>query len=856
MTAVALKGLAGRKLRAALTALSIVLGVAMISGTFVLTDTIKKGFDTIFSQSYRNTDAVVTGKVVFARDSNGNNVQAPSLPASILPRVRQLPGVAAAAGSIADQASIVGRNGKTSSTGGAPTLAFSVDPRSDQRFNPLTLVSGRWPSGSGEVAIDKATADKQHFAVGDTIGVATREPLRKFRISGVAKFGSVASIGGATFAIFDVPTAQALFSKQGKLDAIRVAGKAGVSTGELIEQIAAVLPAAAQVRDAAAQAKEDEKGVSGFISFLQKALLAFAGVALFVGAFVIANTLSITIAQRVREFATLRTLGATRKQVLGSVILEALVTGIFASVVGLFVGFGLAKGLDALFVKLGIDLPKSSAVFASRTIVVSLLVGILITLVASLRPALRATRVPPIAAVREGSVLPPSRLARFGPLTGLVVMALGIALVSYGAFVHHISVARHLVALGGGVLLLFFGVTIFAPRLVRPLAAVLGWPSAKLGGAAGELARENAVRNPNRTASTAAALMIGLALVTFVTVFAQGLRSSFENAVDKLFTADYALTSTNGFTPLTSEASKALRDVPGVTAVSAIRAGSGEAFGKTINVTGVDRNLPRVIRLDWAKGSRAVPTQLGANGAFTDKDYAKKHHLTIGSPLPLITPDGTKLNLVVKGVFDPPKGGSPFGPVSISQTRFDAVYPNPTDLMTLVSVNGGVSKANTATLEGALKGFPDAKVATEQQFKHDQEKFILNLLNILYVLLGLSVIISLFGIVNTLVLTVFERTREIGMLRAVGMTRRQVRRMIRAESIVTALIGATLGIALGVFLGFMISRALESQGIVFAVPWGRLVVFAIAAVVVGVLAAILPARRASRLNVLQALQYE
>ena len=359
MIGVALKGLAGRKLRAALTALAIVLGVAMMSGTFILTDTINGAFDSIFGQTYKNADVVVTGKTAFTND-NGNGVQAPSFPASLLPTVKALPGVNAAAGSLSDdQTKLIDRRGKVVSVGGAPSLAFSVQPGADQRFNPLVLTAGTWARGPHEIAIDSDTAAAKHYAVGDTIGVEGRGPIQHFRITGIVKLPGV-SIGGATIAVFDIPTMQALLHRQGKLDVIRVQAKPGVATSKLIHEIQPILPSSAQVRDAAAQVKEDKKGVSGFTTFIQTFLLSFAGIALFVGSFVIANTLSITIAQRVREFATLRTIVASRRQILRSVVVEALAIGLIGSVTGLFLGLGLAKGLQSLFKAIGIDLPTAA----------------------------------------------------------------------------------------------------------------------------------------------------------------------------------------------------------------------------------------------------------------------------------------------------------------------------------------------------------------------------------------------------------------------------------------------------------------------------------------------------------------
>jgi putative ABC transport system permease protein len=855
MTIVSLKGLWGRKLRTFLTALAIILGVAMISGTYVLTDTISAAFTTIFDKSYENADAVVSGKVAF-KNTQSDTEEIPAFPASVLGKVRQLPDVAAAEGSISDEAKLVGRDGKTISHGFAASLAFSVNPEGSQRFNPLTLVDGKWPSGGTQIAIDQKTAGDEGYKVGDTIGVSTDDGVQQYEIEGIAKFASVSSIGGATIAIFDLPTAQRLFHKEGQLDEVQAAAKPGVTPAKLVDEIRPVLPVTAEVKTAEDQAKSQADDINEGISIFQKVLLAFAGVALFVGAFVIANTLSITIAQRVREFATIRTIGGSRRQVLKTVMVEALVVGIVASVIGLGVGLLLAKGLNALFVAIGLDFPKGDTVIATRTIVVSLLVGVIVTLLASLRPAIRATRVPPIAAVREGATLPPSRHRRLAVVMSVATLVGGILLLSYGIFGHGLSTANRLFSLAAGTIILFVGVAMNAKRTVRPLASVLGWPGTRIGGTSGQLARENAMRNPSRTASTASALMIGLALITFVAILGQGLRSSFEDAVDRLFVADYAVTAQNGFDPFSPASDEAVSVTPGVTAVSPIREGDARAFDSNIFVTAVPPNVAKTVRIDWFKGDTSVPSQLGKDGAFVDKDYAKDHDLSIGSPIPLETPTGKIIHLRVKGVFDPPNGGSPFGDVTMSNQTFDANYTDPKNLMTLINIKGGITDANTARLALSVNDFPEAKVLTAQEFKDTQEQFVNGLLNALYGLLGLSVIISLFGVVNTLVLSVFERTREIGMLRAVGMTRRQVRSMIRHESIVTALIGGALGVAVGFFLAALTTRALSDEGIVFAVPWLTIVVFIVATVIAGVLAAILPARRASRLNVLEALQYE
>ena len=853
MVTVALKGLAGRKVRALLTAIAIVLGVAMISGTYILTDTINNGFNTIVTNSYKNADVVISGEAAF-KNTNGNGVETPTFPEDVLSEVKALPDVAAAAGSVtSDNVKLIGKDGKVIDTGGAPSLGFSVDPR-EQQFNPTKLTAGSWPSGGDQVAIDKATASREGFVVGDTIELQTVGPQRSFHISGIAELTGVGSIGGATFALFDLPTAQRVFAKPGQLDVIRIQSKTGVSTAKLVSEIKPLLPPTAAVRDANAQVKEDKKEFD--IAFLQYILLAFAGISLFVGAFVIANTLAITIAQRMREFATLRTLGASRRQVLWSVVIEAFVIGLLGSVIGLFLGLGLAKLLNKLFVTFGIDLPQGQTVFATRTVIVSLVVGTVVTLVASIRPARRATRVPPIAAVREGSVLPVSRFAKYGPVTALGILAAAIVCVALGTLASGIATAPRLLLLGVGVLLLFFGVSMNAARVVRPLAAVLGAPARSIGGAPGILARDNATRNPARTASTASALMIGLALVTFVAIFSAGTFKSFEGAVDQLFIADYAITATNTFTPIDAAAGRSLVGKPGVSDVTPIRAGSSRFLGSDHNLTAVEPNIATGVRLDWKAGNTSVPRRLGSNGFFTDTDFAKSHHLHVGSTVSLEFPSGKHADVRLLGIYEKPNGGSPFGEATISTALFDKYIPRPRDEMVLINTPDGVSDANTSTLKDDVSGFADAKVQTRDEFKANFIKPIKKIINLLYALLALSVIVSLVGIINTLVLTIFERTRELGMLRAVGMTRRQVRMMIRYESIVTALMGAALGMVVGVFLAALVTQALSGQGVVFAVPWLQLVYFIVAAILVGILAAVIPARRAARLNVLRALQYE
>jgi putative ABC transport system permease protein len=853
---VALKGLAGRKLRAALTAIAIVLGVAMVSGTYVLTDTIDKAFSNIFQESYAGTDVVVSGRAADI-EFQGLAAEAPPIPADLLDEVRALPNVEEATGSVLDQTNtkILTKDGKAVNTQGAPSLGFGIDPAAT-RFNPLRLQDGRWPQADDEVVIDAGTAEAEGYAIGDTIEVATLEPVRDFRLAGVAQYGDVSSLGTATFAVFTIPAAQELLHREGKYDAIAIAAGGGVAADELAREVAAALPESVQVRTGEQQADKDLETVE-FTKFIRYFLLAFAGVALFVGAFVIFNTFSITVAQRTREFATLRTVGASRRQLLWSVVLEALVIGVVASVIGLFGGLGLAKLLNALFVALSLDLPTAGTVFATRTIVVSLLIGIVVTLLAGLFPAIRATRVPPIAAVREGAVLPKSRLAPFTPYIALVTIALSLALLGFSMFRDELGTAERLLSIAGGVLLLFTGVALVSSHLVRPLARIVGWPATQIGGAAGNLAKGNSMRNPGRTAATAAALMIGIALVTFVAVLANGMKASNRGAIEDQVRADYVLTAQDGFTPFVAGAGEALEEAGGTELVTPVRAELGEVAGSGQYVTGIEPDeIASAYTFKWQEGSDAVLGSLGRDGAIVAKDFAEDHDLVVGDAFPLVTPDESRMDLEVKAIYEPPPFYPLLGAVSIDRERFDSLYERPRNQFVFANVAGEANEGTTDALARAVAEFPDAKVQTREEWITQQDEDFNRFLSMLYVLLALSVIVSLFGMVNTLVLSVFERTRELGMLRAVGMTRRQVRRMIRHESVITALIGAALGLPLGVFLALLVTRALSQFDIRFSVPGSLLVLFAVVAIVVGIFAAILPARRAARLNVLRALQYE
>jgi putative ABC transport system permease protein len=846
MIAVALKGLAGRKVRALLTAFAVVIGVSMVSGTFILTDTMQKTFDGLFTASSAQTDAVIQGKQIVEFSSSG----AATVPESLLADVKALPEVGAASGAVSPEASnvanIIDSKGKKV---GLESIGGSYDPAGAQ-FSPLKLTSGSWAQGPKQVVIDAGTADKQHYAIGDPVVISTLGEKHSYELTGTASFGDVDSLGFATIAAWDLKTAQKLLHREGQFDTISIAAKEGTSPSELVDAIKPLIPDTLQVKDSAKQAADDAKDLNSGLDFLRYGLLGFGGIALFVGAFVIFNTLSITVAQRTREFATLRTLGASRKQVMRSVRLEGLVVGLLASVIGLLLGFGIAKGMIALFSAFGVDLPEGGTVLESRTVIVSILLGTGITLLASFLPARRATRVPPIAAVREGAVLPTSRFAAHSAKAGIGVVLASVAAISAGIFAGGVSGIAVAVLLGGGVLGLFLGIALLAPRLVKPLARVVGWPARRAGGVAGELAGANSVRNPGRTASTAAALMVGLTLVTVVAVLGAGIRDSQESAVKEQLHAGYVIDGKQQ-EPFLAEEGEALAKLPGVTAASHVRSETVLVGADELQITGIDPvTIAEFYRFDWAKGSEQALGQLGADGAVVTNGYAEDKHLKLGDRLSITTASGEKSTAVLRGIYNPPEAKALLGDVSISQKGFDAAIPQPKNMFTFLDADGSAA----AGVETAVADFGDASFHTGAAYPKDSSKDMATLLAMLYVLLGFSVVVSLFGMVNTLVLSVFERTRELGMLRTIGMTRRQARRMIRHESIITALIGAVLGLGLGVFLAALVTQAISGLNLVL--PFQTLTGFTLVAVLAGIGAAVMPARRASRLNVLDALHYE
>ena len=719
MTKVALRGLAGRKLRAVLTGIAIVLGVAMISGTYVLTDTIDKAFKSLFADSYAGTDAVVTGRGLEI-SVDGERPPDPPVDASVLETVRAVPDTALAVGSIVDETSakLLNAEGEALDSSGFPTLAFGLDTSPEYaQFNPLNLYEGRWPEGPDEVVIDAGTADKQGYEIGDPVGIRTLQPAREFELVGVAQYGDVDSLGSLSFVVFTVPAAQELLDREGQYDAISAAAREGVSEEDLVAAIEPVLPPQARVVGATAEAASQSDEVSEFTKFFRYFLLAFAAIALFVGAFVIFNTFSITVAQRTREFATLRTIGASRRQVLASVILESLVIGLLASLVGLALGVLIAEGIEALFRALGVELPTAERVFATRTIVVSLLVGVGITLLASLFPAVRATRVPPIAAVREGASLPRSRFARFTPWVAAAVSLVALLVLGRAMFADGLGTSDRLLSIAAGVLGLFLGVALLSSRLVRPIARVVGLPARRTGGVAGRLASGNAVRNPGRTAATAAALMIGIALVAFIATLANGLKASNRIAIEEQVIADYVVTSLDGYTPFVAAAGDALEQSSVPELVTHVRSDLGEVNGGGTRVTGIDpAEITEAYVFDLLDGSDAVLDKLGTTGAIIDKDFSEDNDLSVGDTITVRSTANRSAELTVVGIYRPP----PFYPllwrVSVSAELFDSLYDRPLNRWTWANVAGDSTEEGRAEMEAALAGFPDVQLETREEW--------------------------------------------------------------------------------------------------------------------------------------------
>ena len=849
MIRITLRALATRKLRTILTSLAIILGVAMIAGTYVLTDQIDRGFKQIFTDAYKGIDVTVARKTAFT-ETGGSGGGTVALPQALVDQVKAVPGVAQAAGFAAGSGAVA-VNGKVVSTGGAPTLFFSEAPADISQTN---YVQGSRPTHPGEVAIIRKLAVDKKLTIGSPITVIGSQGTETVKVVGVFTFGAESSLGGSLIIDTTLADAQKWFGLAGQVSEIDVKAQPGTSADALAQRIRAALPTYALVKTGKQAVADQTKTVSDAIGgFLKPVLLAFGGVAVLVGAFIIFNAFSMTVAQRRREFAMLRALGASRRQVLGVITGEALALGVLASIAGLFAGVGVSAGVYTLFKALGVDIPHSGIVLASRTIVVALVVGVLVTLLSAVIPAVRATRVPPMAALAEGSQLPAGRYSRWTPWFAGLFALLGVIAIANGMYAKASTQAR-LLQIAFGAVILFVAVAMVARYVVRPVATVLGWPLQKVSPTSGRLARDNSARNPARTATTAAALMIGLAVVVFVAVFAQGLKSSFVDTFDKSIRGDYVVTAKNNIA-LPNDVLGKLQSVASADAVSGIDAQQIKVNGaKLAQVYGVDPlEWERVWHFDWTHGNDSLLGRLGTTNVLVEEQVAKENSLKVGRSFAVLTEGGNRTRLTVIGEYRDPMV---MNGIVMSTNAYNALFTTPQLYVVVVKSTPGTGAQTEGALKQAVAGVPTANVQTVKQYKDSVIKQVDQLLNLLYALLAMSVIISLFGIVNTLVLAVYERTREIGLLRAIGASRRQIRRTVRYESVITSSLGGLLGLVVGVAFAWVITSRFAGQGITFSLPISQLVVFLAVAVVVGVLAAILPARRAARIDILEAIHYE
>ncbi|WP_270886771.1 ABC transporter permease [Pedococcus sp. 5OH_020] len=840
------KSLLGRKLRLFMSAFAIILGVAFVSGSFIFTDTLGKAFDGIV-----NTvgDVVVRPDTVSADFEAGPSSK--TVPGSVVTRLASVPGVARVDGNVSDPTTfVVSKRGKLIGGGGPPGLGLSHnDAPTSAGDPPATLSSGRWPKGAGEVVLDSGTARRADYRVGDTVTLVTSGSTPKVTATlvGLAEFkgGTV----GATLTFFDTRTAQKLyFGGRNEFTDVWVTARPGTSEADLAKALQAALPSGLEAVTGASVAKESATGINKALSFINVFLLIFAGIALFVGSFLIINTFSILVAQRSRELAMLRALGAGRRQVTRSVLFEAFVVGLAGSTVGLGMGFVLATGIQKLFAQFGLDLSGSPLVFRPSTALIAYAVGLLVTMLAAYLPARRAGRMPPVAAMRDDIALPESALHR-RVWVGTVLFVLGLGATYAGAFT---SVDDSAYWVGGGVLGVVLAAILTSPVVGRPLLRLLGAVYRRAFGAVGVMAEQNATRNPRRTAATASALMIGLTLVSMMSVFGASAKASVDKSIAANFAADYVVSNAVG-QPFSTKVTRDVARVPGVAAVSPLR---------YLSVT-LDGDRGFAAAVDPARFGTAVPVDFIA-GALQDlrtgtvlvsDQRAKTQKLTVGQRVKAGLA-GQDQDYTVAGIYKSSAALPNSIMVSLDAATAAGV-PDQDSVAFVVRDKSADPKAVEAGIEQVIADLPSVTLKNQDEFAAEQRKPIDQLLYIIYALLGLAVVIAVLGIVNTLALSVIERTREIGLLRAVGLSRRQLRTMLRLESVAIALLGAVLGVVLGLGAGWALQRSLADDGIdVLAVPVGQLAAFVVLAGVVGVLAALWPGRRASRLDVLRAITTE
>ena len=846
MLRASLKSLLARKLRLMMSAVAVVLGVAFVAGSFIFTDTLGKSFTSIMTSSVG--DVVVSPKT--AADAS-YGISTETIPASVVARLAKVPGAARADGNVSDyQTFVISKKGKLIGGQGAPGIGVNHNG-APSAGGDLTykLTSGQMPTTDGEIVLDSRTAKTGSYAVGDTVRIVTAGARAQVQPKLVGIIEPSGSLIGASIVIWTTHEAQALY--QGGKDVFNdvwVTAADGTSQTQLRDAVAKVLPAGLEAKTGHDAGQEAANSIQKSLSFITNFLLIFAAVALIVGSFIIVNTFSILVAQRMKELALFRAIGASRRQVARSVLVEAIVVGLIGSTLGLVVGAGLALGIKALFGTIGLDLSGASLVFAPRTVIASYAVGLLVTVLAAYLPARRAGKVPPVAAMRDDVTMAETSMRR-RVLVGAALAVLGAVGLGVGLFA---SPGKPLIWIGAGILGVLIGVALTSPLVGRPAILALGALYRRMFGSVGVMAEENALRNPRRTAATASALMIGVTLVSMMAVFGASAKASINSEIERTFKADYLVSNAigNDFSPSVGDD---IAKIPGVGTVSRVRWGMQKLDGKDQWMAAIDpATFGQVQVVDVASGSMAGRTD---TGIVIDEGYAKDHKLVVGDKVDALLAN-TPATLTVAGIFKSAAGLPSETLVTLGE--WSATGNPAKDAQVYVNRAAG---ADAAAVSGAIDkltaDLPTVSVKNLQEYAAEQSKPIDQMLAIIYALLGLAVVIAILGIVNTLALSVIERTREIGLLRAVGLSRRQLRTMLRLESVVIALLGAALGIGLGVAFGVAIQRALADQGFTtLRIPWGQLVVFVVLAGVVGVLAALWPGRRAAKLKILDAIASE
>ena len=849
MLKVTLRGLMAHKVRLIATAVSVLLGVAFMSGTQVLTSSVSASFDKVFADVYASIDVVVRST---------NEVDTPFGPErtriseAVLPTLVGVPGVEAAEGQVVGQIRVLDKDNQPLVTAQGPPN-FGLNWLTSPALNGWILVDGTSPVAASDIVLDAKSAKDGNYAVGDTVNVSVTNGVQPFNVVGIAKFGRLETWGGAQAALFATTTIQTLVGEPGMYDWISVAGQNNESQTQLSDEISKVIPTGTEAITGAEFTEESQSAFQKIIGIFSTFLLVFALIALFVGSFIIYNTFSIIVAQRTRELALLRALGASRGQVLRSIVLEAFFVGLTASIAGVGCGVLLAIGLNKLMQSIGFSGPDTPIVIPPVAVVVSLLVGTIITLVSALFPARRAATVPPIAAMRDVAV-DRTGASKLRVAFGLILLALGAFMLWFGLNGNSDS---GLQVIGGGAFFVFIALTVIGPVIATPFASVLGWPLQKTSRITGRLARENAMRNPRRTSTTASALMIGIGLVGFIAVTAQSVKASTVDAINQSVTGQYVVTTESfGSTALPQSMAAELDEVPGVRVAAGISATFANINNSGKIILAVDPDaISQVIEFTDVEGSVA---SLGVGESAVPEKLAEEKRLKIGDPIQLVFIQGGATTLSLGSIY---KTEFPIqGPGWIISTdQFNTLVPP--SQQTFLSIYIKLDDTSSDGVDAALPGLkavtdtvPGAKLQNLNEYKKAQTDQVNQFLQIVYVLLALALIIAIVGVVNTLLLSVYERTRELGLLRAVGMSRRQVRSTIRLESVIISLMGTLIGLVIGIIFGWALVTALADEGITsFAIPWTQLVIIVIIAIVAGVGAALYPARRAARLDVLRAI---